>query len=101
MSPSGVTWGACFAQSSYLTNFNRHVGTTDWKRKGKRRKRKEDAADAAHFHLLSHHSQSDTLDKAREADLIQGAQVLAVTALRVANMPELLPRTKQAAEEKK
>ena len=41
---------------------------------------------------FTHHSQSDTLDKAREADLIQGAQVMAVTALRVANLPELLPR---------
>jgi carboxypeptidase Q len=50
---------------------------------------------------LTHHSQSDTLDKAKEADLIQGAQVLAVTALRVANLPELLPRTKKAVEEKK
>ncbi len=50
---------------------------------------------------LTHHSQSDTLDKAKEADLIQGAQVLAVTALRVANMPELLPRTKKGVEEKK
>jgi carboxypeptidase Q len=50
---------------------------------------------------LTHHSQSDTLDKAKEVDLVQGAQVLAVTALRVANMPELLPRTKKAVEEKK
>jgi hypothetical protein len=50
---------------------------------------------------LTHHSQSDTLDKAKEADLTQGAQVLAVTALRVANLPELLPRAKKAAEEKK
>jgi 6-phosphogluconolactonase len=41
---------------------------------------------------LTHHSQSDTLDKAIEADLIQGAQVMAVTALRVANLPHLLPR---------
>jgi carboxypeptidase Q len=41
---------------------------------------------------LSHHSQSDTLDKAREPDLVQGAQVMAVTALRVANLPALLPR---------
>lgn len=45
---------------------------------------------------LSHHSQSDTLDKAREPDLIQGAQVLAVTAVRVANLPTLLPRDKPA-----
>jgi 6-phosphogluconolactonase len=43
---------------------------------------------------LTHHSQSDTLDKANEAELIQGTQVMAVTALRVANMPQLLPRTK-------
>jgi hypothetical protein len=47
---------------------------------------------------LTHHSQSDTLDKAKEADLVQGAQVMAVTALRVANMPELLPRAKKAEE---
>jgi carboxypeptidase Q len=45
---------------------------------------------------FSHHSQSDTLDKAREPDLIQGAQVMAVAALRVANLPELLPRDKPA-----
>jgi hypothetical protein len=43
---------------------------------------------------FSHHSQSDTLDKAREPDLIQGAQVMAVTGLRVANLPGLLPRNK-------
>jgi hypothetical protein len=47
---------------------------------------------------FSHHSQSDTLDKAREPDLIQGAQVLAVTGVRVANLPELLPRDKPASE---
>src|SRR5262249_11095156 len=41
---------------------------------------------------FTHHSQSDTLDKAHEADLIQGAQVMAVAALRVANLPNLLPR---------
>jgi hypothetical protein len=44
---------------------------------------------------LTHHSQSDTLDKAHEADLIQGAQVMAVTAIRVANLPILLPRDKK------
>jgi hypothetical protein len=43
-------------------------------------------------YFLTHHSQSDTLDKANEADLIQGVQVMAVTALRVANLPMLLPR---------
>jgi hypothetical protein len=46
---------------------------------------------------LTHHSQSDTLDKAREADLIQGAQVMAIMAVRIANLEELLPREKQAA----
>ncbi|HEY7312309.1 MAG TPA: M20/M25/M40 family metallo-hydrolase [Gemmataceae bacterium] len=47
---------------------------------------------------FSHHSQSDTLDKAREPDLIQGAQVMAVAGLRVANLPDLLPRDKPARE---
>jgi hypothetical protein len=47
---------------------------------------------------FTHHSQSDTLDKAREADLVQGAQVMAVTALRVANLPALLPRDKPARD---
>lgn len=47
---------------------------------------------------FSHHSQSDTLDKAREPDLIQGAQVMAIAALRVANLPQLLPRDKPSEE---
>jgi Zn-dependent M28 family amino/carboxypeptidase len=42
---------------------------------------------------FTHHTQSDTFDKAKEPNLIQGAQVMAVTAVRVANLPELLPRT--------
>jgi hypothetical protein len=41
---------------------------------------------------LTHHTQADTFDKAKEPNLIQGAQVIAVTAMRVANLPELLPR---------
>jgi hypothetical protein len=41
---------------------------------------------------LTHHSQSDTFDKANEANLIQGAQVMAVMAMRVANLPSMLPR---------
>lgn len=44
---------------------------------------------------LTHHSQSDTLDKAREPDLIQGAQVMSVAAMRIANLGELLPREKK------
>ena len=41
---------------------------------------------------FTHHSQSDTFDKVHEADLVEGVQVLAVTAVRVANLPFLLPR---------
>jgi carboxypeptidase Q len=40
---------------------------------------------------LTHHSQSDTLDKAREPDLVQGAQVMSIFALRMANLDSLLP----------
>ncbi len=43
---------------------------------------------------FTHHSQSDTLDKARPDDLIQGAQVMAIIAVRVANLPNMLPRTR-------
>jgi Zn-dependent M28 family amino/carboxypeptidase len=43
---------------------------------------------------LTHHTQSDTFDKAKEGNLIQGAQVMAVTAMRVANLERLLPREK-------
>jgi hypothetical protein len=46
---------------------------------------------------FTHHSQSDTFDKAQEPDLIQGAQVMAVIAMRVANLPELLSRQKPKA----
>ncbi len=41
---------------------------------------------------LTHHTQTDTFDKAKEPNLIQGAQVMAVTAMRIANLPDLLPR---------
>jgi carboxypeptidase Q len=41
---------------------------------------------------LTHHTQSDTFDKAKEPNLIQGAQVMAITAMRIANLPDLLPR---------
>ncbi len=44
---------------------------------------------------FTHHSQSDTFDKARAPDLIQGAQVMAVIGMRVANLPTLLPRDKK------
>src|SRR5439155_10493154 len=43
-------------------------------------------------YFLTHHTPSDTFDKAKEPNLVQGAQVMAVTAMRVANLPNLLPR---------
>jgi hypothetical protein len=49
---------------------------------------------------LTHHSQSDTLDKVHEADLVEGVQVMAVTAVRVANLPNLLPRDKPAGRDR-
>ncbi len=52
-------------------------------------------------YTLTHHSQSDTLDKAREPDLIQGAQVMTLIAMRVANLPELLTREKELPKETK
>ena len=38
------------------------------------------------------HTQSDTFDKASEADLIQSTQVMAVWAFNTAQYPTLLPR---------
>ncbi len=46
---------------------------------------------------LTHHTQSDTFDKAKEPNLVQGAGVIAVTATRIANLPDLLPRDKPPA----
>ncbi len=40
----------------------------------------------------THHSQADTLDRVRWDELTEGAQVLAVFAYNVAQLPELLPR---------
>jgi carboxypeptidase Q len=40
----------------------------------------------------THHSQTDTYDKAVSGDLKQAAAVMAVTAYELANLPELLPR---------
>ena len=37
-------------------------------------------------------TEADTVDAAKEPDLVQGAQVMAVTALRIANLDEVLPR---------
>ena len=49
----------------------------------------------------THHSQADTLDRVRWDDLMEGAQVLAVFAYNVAELPELLPRKPAKAEDKK
>jgi carboxypeptidase Q len=40
----------------------------------------------------THHTESDTFDKAWKDDLVQGAKVLAVWAYNVAQLPDLLPR---------
>jgi Zn-dependent M28 family amino/carboxypeptidase len=40
----------------------------------------------------THHSQVDTLDRVRWDDLTEGAQVLAVFAYNVAQLPDMLPR---------
>lgn len=50
---------------------------------------------------LTHHTQTDTFDHAKAPYLIQGAQVMAVTAVRVANMADLLPRTRKKDPEPK
>jgi carboxypeptidase Q len=45
----------------------------------------------------THHSQSDTFDKAWKDDLLQGAQVLAAWAYNTAQLPNMLPRRPFAA----
>ncbi len=45
----------------------------------------------------SHHSQADTIDRIRWDDLAEGAQVLAVFAYNVAQLPDLLPRKPASA----
>lgn len=47
---------------------------------------------------FTHHSQSDTFDKAHEPELTQGAQAMAVIAMRFANLDKLLPREKKAQQ---
>jgi hypothetical protein len=41
---------------------------------------------------LTHHTQTDTFDHAKIPNLTQAAQVMAVSAMRIANLPNLLPR---------
>jgi hypothetical protein len=45
---------------------------------------------------LTHHTQTDTFDHAKGPNLVQGSQVMAVAAVRIANMPEMLPRERGA-----
>lgn len=45
----------------------------------------------------THHSQADTFDQADEAGLVEGAQVMAVAAYNIAQLPDLLPRKTPAA----
>jgi carboxypeptidase Q len=45
-----------------------------------------------HDYSKNHHSQADTLDKVKPAELQQAAVVLATTAYRVAELPQKLPR---------
>lgn len=48
----------------------------------------------------THHSQADTYDKVSGADLINGAQVMAVFAYNVAELPDLLPRVPVSVDKK-
>ena len=48
----------------------------------------------------THHSETDTFDNAVEGDLKQAAAVMAVTAVELANLPDLLPRGPKRAPEK-
>jgi len=43
-------------------------------------------------YFQTHHSQADTFDEAHEADLVEGAQVMAAWAYNVAQLPDLMPR---------
>jgi carboxypeptidase Q len=45
----------------------------------------------------THHSQADTLERVRWDDLAEGAQVMAVFAYNVAQLPDLLPRKPASA----
>jgi Zn-dependent M28 family amino/carboxypeptidase len=51
----------------------------------------------AEQYFQTHHTQADTFDQAKEDDLIQGAQVMAVTAYNIAQLSDLLPRRPASA----
>jgi hypothetical protein len=50
---------------------------------------------------FTHHTQTDTVDKVNEENLIQGAQVMAVAAMRVANLDKLLPRDRPPQQQRR
>jgi carboxypeptidase Q len=45
---------------------------------------------------LTHHTQTDTFDHVKMPNIVQGSQVMAVAVMRIANLPELLPRERPA-----
>lgn len=44
------------------------------------------------YYTVSHHTAADTPERLRPEDLVQGATVIAVTAVRIANLDQMLPR---------
>lgn len=44
---------------------------------------------------LTHHTQTDTFDHVKIPNIIQGAQVMSVAVMRIANLPDMLPRERQ------
>lgn len=56
--------------------------------------------DTREYFLYTHHSQADTLDRVRPEGVIQGAQVMAITAMRIANLENLLPREEKKSSAK-
>jgi hypothetical protein len=45
---------------------------------------------------LTHHTQTDTFDHVKIPNIVQGATVMAVAVMRIANLPEMLPRERPA-----
>ncbi len=45
---------------------------------------------------LTHHTQTDTYDHVKIPNIVQGSQVMAVAVLRIANLPDMLPRERPA-----
>jgi hypothetical protein len=56
--------------------------------------------DQLDYFTSTHHSQTDTFDHVKPADLVQGASALAITAWELANMDERLPHKEMKAPPK-